>query len=59
MDIVVADDDPAVTWFLAGVLRAAGATVHEAHDGARRPSTRRTTARGRSTSRTRRPPSWS
>lgn len=33
--IVVADDDPAVTWFLAGVLRAAGATVHEAHDGAR------------------------
>jgi CheY-like chemotaxis protein len=32
---VVADDDPAVTWFLAGVLRAAGATVHEAHDGAR------------------------
>ncbi|WP_437505300.1 response regulator [Sorangium sp. So ce1099] len=35
MDIVVADDDPAVTWFLAGVLRAAGATVHEAHDGAR------------------------
>ncbi|WP_437334405.1 response regulator [Sorangium sp. So ce394] len=35
MDIVVADDDPAVTWFLAGVLRAAGAKVHEAHDGAR------------------------
>ncbi|WP_437966909.1 response regulator [Sorangium sp. So ce260] len=35
MDIVVADDDPAVTWFLAGVLRAAGANVHEAHDGAR------------------------
>ncbi|WP_437316270.1 response regulator [Sorangium sp. So ce385] len=35
MDIVVADDDPAVTWFLAGVLRAAGAQVHEAHDGAR------------------------
>ncbi|AUX26963.1 transcriptional regulator [Sorangium cellulosum] len=35
MDIVVADDDPAVTWFLAGVLRAAGATVHEAHDGER------------------------
>ncbi len=33
--IVVADDDPAVTWFLAGVLRAAGATVHEARDGAR------------------------
>ncbi|WP_437528176.1 response regulator [Sorangium sp. So ce726] len=35
LDIVVADDDPAVTWFLAGVLRAAGANVHEAHDGAR------------------------
>ncbi|MEO7327787.1 MAG: response regulator, partial [Minicystis sp.] len=33
--IVVADDDPAVTWFLAGVLRAAGAIVHEARDGAR------------------------
>jgi CheY-like chemotaxis protein len=33
--VVVADDDPAVTWFLAGVLRAAGATVHEAHDGTR------------------------
>ncbi|MFO0758997.1 MAG: response regulator [Byssovorax sp.] len=33
--IVVADDDPAVTWFLAGVLRAAGAVVHEARDGAR------------------------
>ncbi len=33
--IVVADDDPAVTWFLAGALRAAGATVHEAHDGKR------------------------
>jgi CheY-like chemotaxis protein len=33
--IVVADDDPAVTWFLAGVLQAAGAIVHEAHDGAR------------------------
>jgi CheY-like chemotaxis protein len=33
--VVVADDDPAVTWFLAGVLRAAGAVVHEAHDGAR------------------------
>jgi DNA-binding response OmpR family regulator len=33
--VVVADDDPAVTWFLAGVLRAAGAIVHEAHDGAR------------------------
>jgi CheY-like chemotaxis protein len=33
--IVVADDDPAVTWFLAGVLQAAGAVVHEAHDGSR------------------------
>jgi CheY-like chemotaxis protein len=33
--IVVADDDPAVTWFLAGVLQAAGAIVYEAHDGAR------------------------
>lgn len=33
--IVVADDDPAVTWFLSGVLRAAGATVFEAHDGKR------------------------
>ena len=33
--VVVADDDPAVTWFLAGVLRATGAVVHEAHDGAR------------------------
>lgn len=33
--IVIADDDPAVTWFLADVLGAAGATVHEAHDGAR------------------------
>src|SRR4030095_5234353 len=33
MGIVVADDDPAVTWFLSGVLRAAGATVHEGHDG--------------------------
>jgi DNA-binding response OmpR family regulator len=33
MVAVVADDDPAVTWFLAGALRAAGATVHEARDG--------------------------
>ena len=33
--VVVADDDPAVTWFLAGVLRSAGAIVHEAHDGLR------------------------
>ena len=33
--IVVADDDAAITWFLAGVLRAAGAEVFEAHDGER------------------------
>jgi CheY-like chemotaxis protein len=33
--VIVADDDPAVTWFLAGVLRAAGAKVYEAHDGVR------------------------
>lgn len=32
--IVVADDDPAVVWFLSGLLKAAGAEVHEAHDGA-------------------------
>ncbi len=31
--VLVADDDPAVTWFLAGVLRAAGAEVLSAHDG--------------------------
>ncbi len=30
---IVADDDPAVAWFLASVLRAAGAKVLEAHDG--------------------------
>jgi CheY-like chemotaxis protein len=33
--VVVADDDPAVTWFLSGVLQAAGAVVYEAHDGMR------------------------
>lgn len=33
--VIVADDDPAVRWFLAGVLRAAQATVHEAEDGER------------------------
>ncbi len=33
--IVVADDDPAVTWFVGGVLRSAGAKVREAHDGDR------------------------
>ena len=31
--VLVADDDPAVTWFLAGVLRAAGAEVLTAPDG--------------------------
>ncbi len=33
--VLVADDDPAVTWFLAGVLKAEGAVVHEARDGSR------------------------
>ncbi len=33
--ILVADDDAAVCWFLAGVLKTAGATVYEARDGAR------------------------
>jgi len=33
--ILVADDDPSITWFLAGVFKAAGATVYEARDGAR------------------------
>ncbi|MBX3129724.1 MAG: response regulator [Polyangiaceae bacterium] len=32
---VVADDDPAVVWFLSGMLKAAGMEVIEAHDGAR------------------------
>jgi len=31
--ILVADDDPAVVWFFAGVMREAGATVIEAKDG--------------------------
>ncbi len=31
--MIVADDDPAVTWFLSGLLRRAGAMVYEAHDG--------------------------
>ncbi len=31
--VLVADDDPAITWFLSSVLRAAGATVLEADDG--------------------------
>lgn len=30
---VVADDDPAVVWFLADLLKTAGFTVHEAFDG--------------------------
>jgi CheY-like chemotaxis protein/HPt (histidine-containing phosphotransfer) domain-containing protein len=33
--ILVADDDPAVAWLVGGTLRAAGAVVTEAHDGAR------------------------
>lgn len=33
--VVVADDDPAVVWFLAGILKAVGAEVYEAHDGER------------------------
>jgi len=31
--VVVADDDPAVVWFMADLLKAAGCTVHEAFDG--------------------------
>ncbi|MDP9037018.1 MAG: response regulator, partial [Myxococcota bacterium] len=31
--IVVADDDPGVTWFLSDLLRTAGCEVHEALDG--------------------------
>jgi len=31
--ILVADDDPAVTWFFADLFRAAGAVVREARDG--------------------------
>ncbi|MGC4069671.1 MAG: response regulator [Polyangiaceae bacterium] len=33
--MLVADDDPAVAWLVGGTLRAAGAVVTEAHDGAR------------------------
>ena len=33
--IVVADDDPAVAWFVAGTLRAVGADVREVQDGRR------------------------
>jgi PleD family two-component response regulator len=31
--IVVADDDPAVVWFMADLLKTAGCIVHEAFDG--------------------------
>jgi DNA-binding response OmpR family regulator len=31
--IVVADDDPAITWVVGGTLRAVGADVREVHDG--------------------------
>jgi DNA-binding response OmpR family regulator len=31
--VVVVDDDPGVTWFLADLLRGAGCDVHEALDG--------------------------
>jgi DNA-binding response OmpR family regulator len=33
--VVVADDDPAVVWFMAGLLKAVGVEVIEAHDGKR------------------------
>lgn len=33
--VVVADDDPAVAWFLSGLLKAVGAEVVEAYDGKR------------------------
>jgi DNA-binding response OmpR family regulator/HPt (histidine-containing phosphotransfer) domain-containing protein len=33
--IVVADDDPAVVWFMSGLLKAVGVEVLEAHDGRR------------------------
>jgi CheY-like chemotaxis protein len=33
--VIVADDDPGVTWFIADLLRTAGCTVFEALDGAR------------------------
>lgn len=35
MKVLVVDDDAAVCWFLAGVLKTAGATVYEARDGMR------------------------
>ena len=31
--VIVADDDPGVTWFIADLLRTAGCNVHEALDG--------------------------
>jgi CheY-like chemotaxis protein len=31
--IIVADDDPGVTWFISDLLRTAGCNVHEALDG--------------------------
>jgi DNA-binding response OmpR family regulator len=33
--IIVADDDPAVVWFMSGLLKAVGVEVIEAHDGRR------------------------
>jgi DNA-binding response OmpR family regulator len=33
--VVIADDDPAVVWFLGGILKTVGAEVFEAHDGER------------------------
>jgi DNA-binding response OmpR family regulator len=33
--LVVADDDPAVVWFMSGLLKAVGVEVLEAHDGRR------------------------
>ena len=31
--VIVADDDPAVTWYIADLLRSSGCIVHEALDG--------------------------
>ncbi len=33
--VVVADDDPAITWFLSGLLETVGADVMEVYDGVR------------------------
>jgi DNA-binding response OmpR family regulator len=33
--VIVADDDPGVTWFISDLLRTTGCVVHEALDGAR------------------------